>query len=280
MNILDKIKSLYPDFTKKQKTIADYFLANPEDICYSTLAQLSQEINVSELTLLRFCQRVDCTNFLTLKKLFREYTQEMIKQHSTATYFIPNEDSHNFSNKDSLLADIYQHDITNLSSFFNTFEPQSITTASEMIQNSTCIYIFAHDISCILGDFLKTRLHLLGFNSSLIDLSNLSKTQNCLQQMKSTDLAIIFSFPQYYYPIGNIANKISHMDIPILTITDSAASPASKYSSLLLLCPSSTKLFYNSLALPMTILNLIASCLVVDMIPEDEIAAFKKTLLS
>ena len=37
MNILDRIKELYPQFTRKQKSIADYMTSNPGDICYITL---------------------------------------------------------------------------------------------------------------------------------------------------------------------------------------------------------------------------------------------------
>ena len=55
MDILEHIQELYPTLTKKQKTIADYLIANPEEISYITLAQLSQQTQSSELTLLRFC---------------------------------------------------------------------------------------------------------------------------------------------------------------------------------------------------------------------------------
>ena len=50
MDILEHIQELYPTLTKKQKTIADYLIANPEEISYITLAQLSQQTRSSELT--------------------------------------------------------------------------------------------------------------------------------------------------------------------------------------------------------------------------------------
>lgn len=53
MDILEHIQELYPNLTKKQKSIADYLTANPEEISYITLAQLSQQTQVSELTLLQ-----------------------------------------------------------------------------------------------------------------------------------------------------------------------------------------------------------------------------------
>ena len=89
MNIIDRIKELYPQFTRKQKSIADYITTNPGDICYITLAQLSHNTSSSELTLLRFCQKVGCNNFLELKDEFRDYTQQMIQKVSAPDYVIP-----------------------------------------------------------------------------------------------------------------------------------------------------------------------------------------------
>ena len=43
MDVIQKIHSVYPEMTKKQKSIADCLLESPEDISYITLAQLSQK---------------------------------------------------------------------------------------------------------------------------------------------------------------------------------------------------------------------------------------------
>ena len=68
--------------------------------------------------------------------------------------------------------------------------------------------------------------------------------------------------------------------VPILTITDSDTSPAAAHSTLLLLCPTSTKLFYNSMTVPMAMLNILASCLVIDSVSPAERQIFIDTLPS
>ena len=263
MDILQRIRDMYPALTKKQKGIADYLMENPEDVCYITLAQLSQQTASSELTLLRFCEKIGCSSFLELKNEFREYTQHMIRLLSAPAYFPPENASCERSAKEALLTDICRQE-----------------AAAGKIKKSRRIFIFAHDISKILGDFLEARLRLLYFNATLIDLADLAETQNRLQQLCEGDLVIFFSFPKYYYPMGSIARKAADTGVPILTITDSISSPAAEHSTHLLLCQTSTKMFYNSLTLPMTILNLLASCLVIDMVPESERKDFKKTLSS
>lgn len=277
MDILQKIRDLYPGFTNKQKGIAKYLLENPEDICYITLAQLSQQTSASELTLLRFCQKIGCSNFLDLKNGFREYTQHMVKLLSAPAYFLPEESP---SGRESLLIDICQEEANAAAEFAASFKPETIISAAAKIRQSKRIFIFGHDISRVLGEFLESRLRLLYFSATFIDLADLAETQNRLQHLCEGDMVVFFSFPKYYYPMGSIAKKAADSGVPILTITDSISSPAAQYSTHLLLCQTSTKMFYNSLALPMTLLNLLASYLVIDMVPAEEQNEFKKTLSS
>ena len=65
MDILEHLQKLYPALTKKQKTIADYLIANPEEISYITLAQLSHQTGTSELTLLVFVKNWGTPTFWT-----------------------------------------------------------------------------------------------------------------------------------------------------------------------------------------------------------------------
>ena len=267
-------------FAKKQKTIADYLIANPEEISYITLAQLSHQTGTSELTLLRFCQKLGYSNFLDLKEQFRDYTQKMIKQASSSSFFLPERTSGEDTEREQMLHEICNTEAAVFSDFITNINLESVIKASDEIRKSTRIYIFAHDISLVPGKFLQSRLEILYLNSALIDLSDLEVTQKIIQQLTDGDLVIFFSFPRYYFPIGNIAKKAAKSGVPILTITDSDTSPAAAHSTLLLLCPTSTKLFYNSMTAPMAMLNILASCLVIDSVSPSERQIFIDTLPS
>ncbi len=280
MDIIERIRAAYPDLTKKQKSIADYLIANPEDICYITLAQLSQNTSACEVTLLRFCQKMGCASFLELKNEFRDHPQTMIKLVSSAHYIPPKLSTGSASEKESLLSEIFGEEVGSLTEYYSSIRLNNITRIADQIRKSRRIYIFAHDLSKIMGQFLESRLQILYFNATLVDLGNLEETQLHLQNLTDGDLAILFSFPRYFFPIGNIARKISELGIPILAITDSDTSPVAKYGDHLLICPGQTKFFYNSLALPMAVLNLLASCLVIDNVAPSEIEEFKDTLSS
>lgn len=280
MDILERINELYPLFTKKQKGIADYLLANPEEISYITLAQLSQHTSASELTILRFCQKLGCPSFLDLKEKFRDYTQKMIKLASSSSYFVPELVSCEAPERERMLQEICSSEALSFADFFSSFSLEPVVRVSDEIRKSSRIFIYAHDLSKVPGEFLKCRLQNLSFNALLIDLADLEETQRTLRQLTNGDMVIFFSFPRYYFPIGNIAKKAADTGVPVLTITDSDASPAARHSTHLLLCPTSTKFFYNSMTVPMALLNILASCLVIDSVSPSDRQTFIETLSS
>ena len=177
MDIIERIRAAYPDLTKKQKSIADYLIANPEDICYITLAQLSQNTSACEVTLLRFCQKMGCASFLELKNEFRDHTQTMIKLVSSAHYIPPKLSTGSASEKESLLSEIFGEEVGSLTEYYSSIRLNNITRIADQIRKSRRIYIFAHDLSKIMGQFLESRLQILYFNATLVDLGNLEETQ-------------------------------------------------------------------------------------------------------
>lgn len=268
MDIIQTSHTLYPEMTKKQKSIADCLLEAPEDISYITLAQLSQRTSSSELTLLRFCQKVGCANFLELKNAFREYTQNVVKMLSSPSYFVPDATITDVEGKSELLRQVCREESDACKDFFSSLDLIALISAAEAIRNGKRIFICAHNISHILAEFLKARLRLLNFDASLINLDDLQDTENTLEQLTPEDLVIFIAFPKYYYPLGSIAKNAFSRGSTILTITDSMSSPTVQYSKHMLICHTATRVFYNSLTLPMALLNLLMSYLVIDLGPD------------
>ncbi|MBS6937464.1 MAG: SIS domain-containing protein, partial [Clostridium sp.] len=167
-----------------------------------------------------------------------------------------------------LLRQICREESDACKEFFASLDLLSIISAAEAIRKSKRIFICAHDISHVLAEFLAARLKLLYFEPKMIDLNNLNDTQEKLEMLTSDDIVIFIAFPKYYYPLGSIAKNAFSRGAQILTITDSVSSPTVQYSKYLLLCHTSTRVFYNSLTLPMALANLLLSYLVIDLGPD------------
>lgn len=66
-HVLASIRGNYGKFSEKEKKIADYILDNPQNIIHHTINQVSDELNVAESTVFRFCQRIGFKGYQALK---------------------------------------------------------------------------------------------------------------------------------------------------------------------------------------------------------------------
>lgn len=260
MNIIEIIQSKYDSLTSKQKTVADYLIDKPSDICYVSLSTLSKSIGCSEVTILNFCQKIGLENFISLKDEFRNYNDSLVSKHSVSSYSIPSEITDNDS-KLSYLKGICNDELDKILGFYNSIDLENILSIATLVSKKRVIYIFAHDASKSLAHFLKLRLELLNLNVVLVDLSDMNEIEYIIKQITTDDVAIFFSFPNYYYTVKSIAESVKKRQCDIVLITDSIDCPVVDCTSNILLCRTRTKIFYNSWILPVALVNMLTSSL-------------------
>ncbi|CCQ95794.1 conserved hypothetical protein [[Clostridium] ultunense Esp] len=65
--VILKIRSTYPSFTKSEKKVADTVLAAPNEVIYLSIGDLSAKSEVAETTVVRFCRRIGFSGFQDFK---------------------------------------------------------------------------------------------------------------------------------------------------------------------------------------------------------------------
>lgn len=65
--VIQKIKTTYSQFRISEKRIADFVLADPNQIIYASIAQVAKQCDVSETTVLRFCRAMGYNGFQDFK---------------------------------------------------------------------------------------------------------------------------------------------------------------------------------------------------------------------
>ena len=58
--MLNKIRTLLPDLSPAERKVAELLLAQPEQWINLPVAQLAEQAQVSQPTVIRFCRRLDC----------------------------------------------------------------------------------------------------------------------------------------------------------------------------------------------------------------------------
>jgi DNA-binding MurR/RpiR family transcriptional regulator len=270
LDLIDAIEENYMELTNKQKAIADYMLANPESICYISLKQLSLRTKSSEVTILRMCKRMGFNSFLDLKKAFREHTKQVIRNLKGTDLIVPDISLSHPGNKIHLLRRISDKEYESSKAFYKGLDYQMVLAAADSILSADEVLIFGNEISAMLGEFLYRRLVMLGIHVTMIHPEDMDHVRAGLSRLKPKDQIIAITFPQYYLPLRNIVRYAEEKGAAVIAITDSPESPAVTDRSLNFLCPSSTKLFYNSPTLPIAIINLISSGIIIQMGPRYE----------
>ncbi len=268
MASIQNIKEQYQTLTRKQRVIADFLLANPEDICYISLKDLSSRTTASEITILRMCKKLGFEGYMDIKNAFRQHTQQLVKKLCEPDYFVPDMPSAEQSDKIDLLRQICQSDYTNFSDFYNIINIDDIFKTARQILKAKTVLICGHGISKIITDFFHHRLNALGINAIPLSPEDMSNVQAHLTRLQPGDHLIAISFPRYYSPIHNIAKYAEYKGATVTAITDSLMSPVVTQNSNNIFCKTSSKVFHNSLTLPIALVNLIASCVVIEMGPQ------------
>ncbi|MGJ9382233.1 MurR/RpiR family transcriptional regulator [Salipaludibacillus sp. CF4.18] len=62
-----RIRASYHSFREKEKRIADYILAHPEEIVHSTISQVAEKLQVAEATVFRFCKHIGFKGYQAMK---------------------------------------------------------------------------------------------------------------------------------------------------------------------------------------------------------------------
>lgn len=270
LELINAIEENYVKLTKKQRNIADYMLANPESICYISLMELGRRTEASEVTILRLCKKLGFGSFLNLKKAFREHTKQVIRNLKGTDLIVPDISLSRPGNKIHLLRKISDQEYESSKTFYKGLDYHLVLKASESILNANEVLIFGNELSAMMGEFLYRRLVMLGIHVMMIHPEDMDPVRACLSHVGKHDQLIAITFPQYYAPIRNIVRYAEDKGAAVIAITDCLESPAVTENSLNFICPSSTKLFYNSPTLPMAIINLIASGIIIQMGPKYE----------
>ena len=267
MDSIKIIEENYVRLTKKQRDIADYMLSNPESICYISLKELSERTASSEVTILRMCKQLGVSSFLDLKKVFREHTKQVLRNLQGTDLVLP-DISLSSPNKIRLLKEISEKEAERSRAFYKSLDYGLILKAADSILSANEVLIFGNELSALIGDFLYRRLVMLGIRVTMIRPEDMDRVRANISRLRPRDQLI--AIPRYYAKLHNIVRYAEERGAAVIAITDSMESPAVTDGSLNFICPSSTRLFYNSPTLPIAIINMIASAIVIQMGPRYE----------
>ena len=174
-SIVPHIESLYDNFTPSEKTIADFFIHNTEEIDISS-KHLSKRLFVSEASISRFAKKCGFDGYRQFAFVYKQ-SFEKSTPNITTSYT-------------KQVLDTYQ-ELLNKS--YALIDEKQMQRVVEIISNKKRIYIYGRGSSGLVAQEIKLRLMRLGVNVEAISDSHIMKMNSVLMDKECLVIGISVS---------------------------------------------------------------------------------------
>lgn len=254
-DLLKRINGLYVTFSKGQKKIADYLVANYDKAAFMTASQLSKTISVSCSTVVRFAVELGYDGYPMLQRAL----QELVRTNLTAFQRIEMTSSRVGSQ--NLLSTILNFDILKIKQTLDEIDYTSFESAVDAIIKAEKIYIIGVRSSSALATFLGFYMNLIFDNIKLIHTTSASEIFEQILRVNNNDVVIGISFPRYSARTIKAMQYAKNQGAKIVAITDSETSPLTPLSTHPLIARTDIASFADSLVAPLSVINALIAAL-------------------
>ena len=207
--------------SKTEKRIADYILANQDDVGLKTVTVLADEIGVSGTSIIRFVRRLGYNSFADFKK---EMSNRLLQNSRNVRSASKYARSRSAVAKGDLIGEVYTRASENLQKTCEKLSLQSLDRIAGLLTGSRTKYICGFGTTFSCARYLGGKLRY--FVPNVVCLGESDRL--ALEQMidiTSQDLLLLFSFPRYSDINFSLMDMARRSGARIVLITDQITAP-------------------------------------------------------
>lgn len=216
MRYISIIQSFYPSLSKGEKKIADYVIAEKDQIIYQTLQEISKCIGVGEATIVRFCHKIGFEGF-------HDFKLSVAKE-------IPNSTTEEGVHYVDYITMNLQNAITSTKQILNK---EKIEAAVDLILSAKRVFFYGVGTSSNAALDMQSRLLRYGKTSAVVSDAHFQAMTSSV--LGEEDLVIAFSLSGYTQDIVESLSIAKSNGVKIITITNHTLSPAAEFADVVLL---------------------------------------------
>ena len=248
----NKITERFNNLTHSQKTVANYFLDNPDKFAFSTLDDMAMKIGVSTTTIIRFARMMGYTGYSDMQK---EVQKGLVTKVSLPDRLIMKSDS---GTQDQLLMDTMQNDIADITTTMTQISQADLSESIDQISGARNVYILGMRSSFALAHYMTSRLGQIRPNVKLVQSVGMIFPEELIG-CNDQDVCIAFLFPRYSKTTANLILWLRKRKVKIILFTGQNISDIHNYGDIFLPCSVGGISFKNSFAAPICLINYIAA---------------------
>ena len=262
-DLITKIQSELPGFSKGQKQIARFILEHYDKAAFMTASRLGVTVGVSESTVVRFATELGYDGYPHLQRAL----QEMIRNKLTSVQRM--EVAGDRMGGRDVLQTVLHADTDMIRVTLDEIDRDAFQGAVDALMGAKRIYILGVRSSSALASFLGFYFNLLFENVTLVHTNSVSEIFEQVLRVGPGDVLFGISFPRYSKRTLSAMKYARDRGAKVIALTDSQLSPLARVADHLLLARSDMASFVDSLVAPLSVIN--ALIVAVGMSRRDEI---------
>lgn len=262
-DLITKIQSELPGFSKGQKQIARFILEHYDKAAFMTASRLGVTVGVSESTVVRFATELGYDGYPHLQRAL----QEMIRNKLTSVQRM--EVAGDRMGGRDVLQTVLHADTDMIRVTLDEIDRDAFQGAVDALMGAKRIYILGVRSSSALASFLGFYFNLLFENVTLVHTNSVSEIFEQVLRVGPGDVLFGISFPRYSKRTLSAMKYARDRGARVIALTDSQLSPLVRVADHVLLARSDMASFVDSLVAPLSVIN--ALIVAVGMSRRDEI---------
>ena len=251
-SIIQIIRDHYNDLNDMHKKIADFIFQNLEKATFSSLMEISEEIAVSDASLIRFARKLGFKGYQDLRGALIDYIRKII--YPTHKLILSER-----QNQHVLPDLVMKKDIEYITKTINNIDNKKFDTLTEFIASAKRIFCMGWGYSSFLAEFLTFGLRLLSYEATPVIRERRPLIQQVMNLDKD-DLLIVFDLLLYSTEVIEAVEYVykKGKNTKIVTITNGPLAHIVEFSDLSFFCDlSGQELQIISLSAPMCFINCV-----------------------
>ena len=262
-DLITKIQSELPGFSKGQKQIARFILEHYDKAAFMTASRLGVTVGVSESTVVRFATELGYDGYPHLQRAL----QEMIRNKLTSVQRM--EVAGDRMGGRDVLQTVLHADTDMIRVTLDEIDRDAFQGAVDALMGAKRIYILGVRSSSALASFLGFYFNLLFENVTLVHTNSVSEIFEQVLRVGPGDVLFGISFPRYSKRTLSAMKYARDRGARVIALTDSQLPPLARVADHVLLARSDMASFVDSLVAPLSVIN--ALIVAVGMSRRDEI---------
>ncbi len=233
---------------KRLVQVADFAVAQPQEIAFRTVAHIAHAAGVQPSTLVRFAQALGYGGFSDLQAVFRSHARDRWPDYDTRMEALRAEHADGTGDDPAaLLDDFVRASVLSLERLRGAADPEALALAVRTLAAADSIFLAAARRSAPVTSYLAYAMRRLGVRCDLADWAGgLAPEQVAL--LRPTDAVLAISFTPYAQATVDLTAAAFRRGINVVAITDSPFSPLIQAATVWLEVAEADHLGFRSLA--------------------------------